>query len=85
VNQWNIPAAAAARPSGHHRVACAGDGPGTAATRAGGHPLRARRLQVTVTNGRIIDVEAVEYPTASARHRSINARAMGRARSTMSA
>jgi uncharacterized protein with FMN-binding domain len=33
-------------------------------------------VQVTVTNGKITDVEAVEYPTASARDRSINARAI---------
>jgi uncharacterized protein with FMN-binding domain len=33
-------------------------------------------VRITVTNGKVTDVEAVEYPTASARDRSINARAI---------
>lgn len=42
-----------------------------AATRYG--PVEVR---ITVSNGRVTAVEAVEYPTASARDRSINARAI---------
>lgn len=42
-----------------------------AATRYG--PVEVR---LTVTNGKVTAVEAVEYPTASARDRSINARAI---------
>lgn len=69
-------ASASASPSGAAPAATSGLTDGTftgSATNARYGPVQ---VQITVTGGKIVDVQAVEYPTDNSRDRQINERAI---------